>query len=417
MESNKCEEPFELCKEDLQCVLNKELKSSFEIENFKTEGLTKPGDNYGGTILSVEVTCIQEDVRRKVSLVAKLMPPSEFLRDAFNIKVTFNKEVRSYALVFPELKRLQEEQKIPIDEILDIFPKFYGARTNLKKDMFQAADHSAFLLLENLKTLGYTVGDRRKGLNLAHVEFVVKKLAHFHATTIALKSHKPDVFKSTVLKACEKFTLGSKFDVEKLISATIKSIKAISECAPYVKTIENRVREALEIEFVLSPVPKEPFATMLHNDFWVNNMLFKYDSSENKETPKNMKFVDFQIVVYDSPVRDILFFLFTSSEDGLLDKHLDDLIDQYYGEFIKHLDRLDCNIDDFSYDKFKNEFDIYAPREFSHILFILRVVSAENSGAQSLSESDMDMFDSNGGEVYANKVKSLILTFLNRGWL
>ncbi|KAJ9592877.1 hypothetical protein L9F63_015455, partial [Diploptera punctata] len=117
--------------------------------------------------------------------------PEEFLREAFNLRTLFNKEARTYVLVCPELIRLQEEMGIPADDIMDVFPKFYGARTNTQEDLFQEADPTAILLLENLKTSGYFVGERRKGFDLKHVEFVVTQLARFHALTLALKIHKP----------------------------------------------------------------------------------------------------------------------------------------------------------------------------------------------------------------------------------
>ncbi|KAJ9592878.1 hypothetical protein L9F63_015456, partial [Diploptera punctata] len=255
------------------------------------------------------------------------------------------------------------------------------------------------------------VGDPKKGLDLKHLRFVVTQLARFHALTLALKFRKPKVFKETILKACEKYRLGSKF-IKMLISTTLRDVEAVLDCTPYIKRMENKIEAGLEVEFVSRPVPKEPFATMLHNDLWLSNMLFKYDSNTNNEIPIGMKFVDYQLVVYDSPVRDLLFFLFTSSAEGLLEEHLDNLIHLYHEELVKQLKKLHCNIRTFSLSNLQEELNGYALREFPYILFMLRVISGENDDSESSPESDIDLFNSNIGEAYLRRLRSLILIYV-----
>ncbi|PSN39083.1 hypothetical protein C0J52_07355 [Blattella germanica] len=418
MSSTTCHPTSVLCVENLQKLLREELGNDLEVKHFTTEALTQSGENYGSTILAVEVSCSENSSEslQNLSLVAKLMPPSQFLCDAFDINITFSNEVRTYVLIKPEHQKLQEEKQIPPEKRLDIFPRFYGARTNFHENLFEEADECAILLMENLKTSGFHVPDRKKGLNLKHMEFGVTCLARFHALTIALKLNKPQVFKETVLKACCKFQLGRKFDTEKLISKTVSCVESIPECLPYIKQIEDKLRRTDEF---LTFEPKEPFATLLHNDLWVNNMLFKYSSQDdvNCENPNAMKFVDFQIIVYDSPIRDLLFFLFTSSEDGLLDKHLDFFLSLYHKELLGYLTLLECDTKDFNHDKFQEELVCFATKEFTHILYLLKIVSAENTGGQTLEESEMKMYDTNVGEIYKRRVKTLVRTFVERGWL
>ncbi|KAJ9592873.1 hypothetical protein L9F63_015451 [Diploptera punctata] len=121
---------------------------------------------------------------------------------------------------------------------------------------------------------------------------------------------------------------------------------------------------------------REPFATIAHSDFWVNNMLFKYDESNShmdkeKSCPTGIKFVDFQVTAYASPVKDLIFLLFSSSEDGLLDKYYDYFLNLYHKEFIRILAKMGCDIEPFTYKHFLNEVNICGPEEFAHILFML----------------------------------------------
>lgn len=415
---------IELKVEDLEVLLSCQLGSNIKTQSFTSHPLTAPGDNYGSTILSVEVNYEQNSTKEvhTIPLVAKLVPLSPFLREVFHINITFNKEVRAYKLVSPEFERLQKEKNIPDTERLEVFPKFYGARTNWQGDENSDADESAVLLLENLKVSGYRTRDRRKGLNLKHVEAVLTQLARFHALSVALKLLKPQVFRDTVLKACEQFDTSivkAENDIENWVNATVGFVKNTPECVPYLSKIEAAFRKDMNGRLETSPPPKEPFATLVHNDFWVNNMMFKYNTGDaDFEAPAKIKFVDFQITVYDSPVRDLLFFIFTSAEDGIVNKHFDHLIRHYHSEFINFLVRLGCNTDLFSFERFSEEIDTNAPKEFAHILFMLNVVSADKSEAQDLTNYSTDnLLRNNGGEVYSRKVEAFILTYVSKGWL
>ncbi|KAJ9592871.1 hypothetical protein L9F63_015449 [Diploptera punctata] len=385
----------ELKKEDLEKLLSQELHSDIKVEKFSFTPLTKPGDNYGSTILAVEVFYYTHENShlQKLPIVAKLVPESPFLRKAFNIEITFNKEVRAYTLVAPEFYKLQKEKGIPENEMLDVFPKYYGSRSNKQDDINMEADDSAVLLMENLKSSGYEIGDRRKGFNLEHMELVLSKLAQFHALGIAMKILKPEIFEEKILKTCEKFNLSISDDnevQEKWIISIVNSIKHMPEAVPYLDKIEKCLRaDTLVNEKGEYPV-SEPFATIVHNDFWVNNMMFKYGKPSNKtgmkqKCPIKIKFVDFQVTIYSSPVKDLIFLLFSSSEDGLLEKHYHHLIQHYHKEFVGLLTKLGCSTEMFSYEHFLQEINTFAPQELAHILYMLDPICADPSDIEETS--------------------------------
>jgi hypothetical protein len=421
---------FELTKQEFESLLSPQLGADVKVLDFKTQPLTQPGDNYGSTILAAELTIQQGNEQNTLPLVVKLVPPSEFLRKVFDIEITFNKEVNTYKLVSPQYKQLQTEKGIPENKLLDVFPKFYGARTNKQGNSNAKADDTAVLLLENLKIFGYRTGERRKGLDLKHMELGVNRLARFHAVSVALKILKPNIFKETVLKACERCEIGGVSDdevAEKWIMSTLNEVKAIPECLPYLERIEMSLREDMKEKKNRSPPPpKEPFAAFVHSDFWVNNMMFLYendDNSENQpskiETPINMKFVDFQITLYDSPIRDLIFFIYSSAATGVIKHHYDDLVSLYHHEFIDCLSGLACDTDPFSINSFQDELNTYAPKELPHILFMTKIISADESQVPELSDCDADeMLQSNyGGKLYEEKVKFIVKDFVQRGWL
>ncbi|KAJ9592869.1 hypothetical protein L9F63_015447 [Diploptera punctata] len=420
---------IELKKEDLEKLLQSELHSDLKVKYFISKPLTNPGDNYGSTILDVEVFYHKGESNDlyKLPIVAKLVPESPFLRKVFNIEITFNKEVRAYTLVAPEFRKIQEEKGIPEQQILDVFPKYYGSRSNRQDDINMEADDSAVLLIENLKLSGYELRDRRKGFNFGHMKLTVSKLAQFHALGIAIKLLKPEVFNDSIMKTCQKFDVANPDDDdanENWITSIIDHVKHIPEIIPYLDKIEKRLRTNTQMRKDRREYPiREPFATIVHNDFWVNNVMFKYDEStddtdKNKSSPTGIKFVDFQGTIYASPVRDLIFLLFSSSEDGLLEKHYDNFIRRYHEEFIGLLTKLGCDTRLFTYEHFLEEINVCAVQEFSHILFMLNPISVNPSDTVKLANiTSGNILQKKIGEIYDRKAKTLVQKFVGNGWL
>lgn len=408
----------ELRKEDLETLLCQQLGLDVNLDSYKVRALTQPGDNYSSTMLAVDVILQQHSkTPHTLELVAKLLPPTKFLCEVINIDVTFRKEVNAYTLVFPEFYRLQRGREIPESEILDVFPKLYGGRINRHGDRNEKADETALLLLENLKISGYEIGDRRNGLNLKHMELGVSQLARFHALSVALKIQKPQVFKETVLRACESFQIASQVDetgLPKWITSTMKYVKAIPQCEPYLQKIECSL-----IQFVKKELsPKEPFAAFIHNDLWVNNILFQY-KQERTVTPTGIKFVDFQLTQFSSPAKDLIFFIYSSAMLDVIDNHYEDLVLLYHCEFTNCLSKLGCNTDPFSFQKLQEEINVFGSSEFAHILMMLKFICADQNQIPELSNDHIEeLLEINtGGDIYANKVIHLVEDFMHKGWL
>jgi hypothetical protein len=408
----------EVRKEDLETLLSQELELDVRLDSYKVKALTQPGDNYSSTMLTVDAVLQQySKTPHTLALVAKLLPPTKFLCEVINIDVTFRKEVNAYTLVFPEFYRLQRQREIPESEILDVFPKLYGARINKYGDRDEKADETALLLLDNLKVSGYETGDRRNGLNLKHMELGVSKLAAFHALSVALKILKPQEFKETVLRACESFQIASQTDetgLPKWITSTMKYVKAIPQCEPYLQKIENSLIKSLKKGLS----PKEPFAAFIHNDLWVNNILFQY-KQERSGSPTGIKFVDFQLTQFSSPAKDLIFFIYSSAMLDVIDSHYEDLLHVYHSEFTNCLSKLGCSTDIFSFQKLQEEINIFGSSEFAHILMMFKFVCADQSQMPELSSDNIEeLLDINtGGAIYANKVIHLVEDFTHKGWL
>lgn len=112
--------------------------------------------------------------------------------------------------------------------------------------------------------------------------------------------------------------------------------------------------------------PTDPWITVTHSDLWINNILFHKDGVGKVD---DVKFIDFQIYLCNSPLKDLPHFLCGSLEDKTLINHLDELLDIYYEMFTSNLKSLGCNVELFYRDSFEKELNRQAFYEFA-ILFI-----------------------------------------------
>jgi hypothetical protein len=253
-------------------------------------------------------------------------------------------------------------------------------------------------------------------LDLKHVQLVVSKLGRFHALAVALKILKPQVFKDTVLKACKPHNRS--FDEAEMQKNTVdlmEVVKTIPGCEVYLQKIQKALEMVNKIQLDKSILPpREPYATFSHTDLWVNNMMFCHD---NKDNPVGVKFLDFQGIVYDSPVKDLLFFLYTSAAEGIRAKNQDDLIYLYHENFIDCLKDMGCDIGPFTFQLFLDEIELFASSVTERILFMLMPICADKGEVSELSGVSLESFYHEPNDIYKRKAKEFIVDYVQRGWL
>ncbi|XP_012225519.1 uncharacterized protein [Linepithema humile] len=397
--------------QDLNALLMQTYGPDFQIHDVEWKPLTDPGENFGSEIFAINIRGEQNNKNIAVNVVVKLPPKSEYLLDLFDSPITFKKELEFYSTVAPELLKLQNESGIPRENLSVITPQFLGGRLGLKDP--QRFDQQAAIILENLKDHDYTTQDRILGLDKVHMDFAIEHLAKLHAITIGLKLKKPEFFEKAVLPALEYTVDESAKDcVVSMIKKAHDDYKDIKEAEPYLDRIEKTIEHGLRTIVK----PEEPWATMVHNDFWVNNMLFKYDESGKLI---NMKIVDFQLTVYDYGVNDLIFFLISSCQKEVLDSHLDDMIDLYYDSFIECLKSLDVDTSRFPKSQFIEQMNLCAPLKFRQCIMMVQVIqAARGSVTETTATADENVFK--GGvndENYKQKMLHVLSIFDRKGWL
>lgn len=421
-----------------------QLADDQKILKYECDYLTSPFDNYGSLMVALTVILSEgvNNSQRSLSLVCKLYPESKEYQEMFLIEKTFQKEVKMYVDVVPALIELQEELNIPQEDRLDVFVKCFGARL---KDM--EGEVEAAMVLENIKAQGYQMGSRSRGFENRDVEFILKKLALFHATPIALQFHRPKVFQEKILPSLRAVDLNDGLTSEQLKSMKLVSIyfmfhmkridlfeqthvkplfstfqmlldyiQSIPEISHLTHRIDSQIdfcREENKRDFT----PESPFNSICHNDFWVNNMMLK--SSADWQTT-SLKILDFQLTKFSQVTVDLLFFLFTSVDlELLLSSSFDELLVSYHTELLRLLKVHQHPADELSFDKFLESLNQVAPGELYHLLVLLRVVHLDKGQLTQEETRDVNaiFLPHAVGKDFLRKLKFVILEYERRGWL
>ncbi|XP_060534911.1 uncharacterized protein LOC132707186 [Cylas formicarius] len=394
---------------NLDELLRPHLKSAESIEDVRTTRLTAVGDNYGSLMLRLEIKLRNDGTKdsRTLEVVAKTLPRSEFVRQIFNVQVTFKNEIAFYTSVIPALDRFAKERDA--SATTDFVPKSYGGRINLNPDN-DVVDDDAVLILENLKILGYKNGSRQEGLDLQTSKLVLDAFVKLHAYSIALRLEEPAVFESEVKPYLHDFIVDDKF-IKDMVDKTTNILKS-EGVAPdligrSIQTIKNKNKDEVE-----------PWIGVAHNDSWVNNFMIKWDE-DNK--PVGVKLVDFQVCEYKSVLRDILFFLFTSVRNDILADNLDKLLDHYYENFVATLKNIGVDASRYSRESYDQHLKI-AARDYVyfHVVMMLDPILTDKPvDLSSLSFEEMENMSQIQETCRPHKDKLVLVTnmFNERGWL
>lgn len=406
---------------NLQGLLSKSFQEDLEILDQKTTLLTAPGEHYGSIMLALEVQIRKKSSNKPetLNLVAKLIPASKTLQVAFDIKVTFRKEVHAYIEAIPTLQQFQKDYKVLPEKILDIFPKCYGARVTLDENKNEV-DEDGVILFENLKLQGYRTDDRLVGLDLEATRLIIRDLARFHAVPIALKKLKPDVFKEKVMpclvrnKGLEQLPpdVGAAFH-----NSIMDGAREIPELQPYLQRIQKVVDDAAANPYVNRPPPDELFATMVHSDYWTSNTMVLRD--ENGKALKT-KMVDLQMLTYSSAVRDLVFFLFTSVINKVLDENFEEFLKLYHNTFLDTLKDFQLDLNPYCWEAFEKELNEVAPTEVYHVLVMLKPICTERgkveNSLEDFEDSDWSRKDLLGPN-HRRKLKDTVLALVKQNWI
>ncbi|XP_046812769.1 uncharacterized protein LOC124421539 [Vespa crabro] len=396
----------------LEPLLRSMLGNELIVENYTSNTFLPPGENYGSTILAIDAVIKREKnaEREDLHMIAKMAPPTEFQRRVFNSPFTFKKEIFMYERLLPYYRLMEKEFGVDENELFDVIPKYYGSRLSL--DPEKDFDDNAVILLENLKIRDYYTGKREIGVDLDHSKLAVRAMARFHALGIAMKHNKPDEY--NIIREASKCPELIKDGFTEFYIPILKKLEENPATRIYYDRCAVILKDVTFFEEWLAE-PKGEWGTIVHKDFWVNNMMFHRDQNGHVD---DVKFIDFQNYMYSNPVGELLFFLHSSTDDNVRANNLDELTDLYYEIFISVLLKMKCDIKPYDRKTFNEQFLLVCKIEFIHLCFMLKMLTIDVDKTNlnnSTIETVMKSYE--GNEMFTKRLQSLVLYFAEHNWI
>ncbi|KAH8267250.1 hypothetical protein KR026_010633 [Drosophila bipectinata] len=300
-------------------VLRTNVDGFVKVKSFKPEMGSGAGDNYATIMLRVKIEVELKDGKEKeVSYMVKLPHQLDIYKEMIKNSNIFDTERFMYNDVVPEMEEMYRKVGVDIT---------FGAKAYDLKNA-----QSDYVALEDLGQKGFKNANRLEGLDQAHTERVLKKLAQWHAASVvrvATKGPYPQartmgMFNPNnrpIMKEISK-GMGEKF---------LKCCTSFKGNEAYIEKVVQLVDRVFDL---FSKVKTTEFNVLNHGDFWCNNVMFQYDDHGEIQ---EVYLIDFQFPNYGTVAQDLTNFLISSTklEDKL--SKFDHYIKVYHDNLVEHL--------------------------------------------------------------------------------
>ncbi|XP_018568334.1 uncharacterized protein LOC108908703 [Anoplophora glabripennis] len=362
----------QLTAEQNDCIRKIAKNENISDYVLEVESGSVKGDGYLGIISTVNI--ISEP--KKLNLVMKTAETNEELRKKIVIRKAYLREIFIYNKIFREFENFQRKRNM--QNGFSAFPKIYGSCEE---------DCKEFLILENLKEVGYKLWNRKVPMDAEHVALVFSEYGKFHAMSLAIRDQDPEMYEELTKDLSNIFEDShSKEEFEHSMKInTSKGFRAVKG-DNYATEALRRFSDSLGTLFEQYSRPENKIV-INHGDCWCNNMMFKYEDNGNPHKPTKICLLDWQLSKTGSPVLDLAYFFFAcGSKDIFYDykKYL-----KIYHETVsENLKQLSCDPEKiFPYTLLEHHWKMYAKFGLYIALIVITVMLSEENEVKTLKDA------------------------------
>ncbi|XP_063825607.1 uncharacterized protein LOC135075178 [Ostrinia nubilalis] len=361
-------------------------------------------DCYYGGLYKVTITGYRNGCKVKKKYIIKWHSDPK-KRNAF--RKAHKREFLFYQKIIPAYLEIQNRFKV-----------IEGLKTKFPNCDFACCDKGREAIVVS-ETQGYKVHDRFQKLSLDHVSLAVKNLAKLHALSFVLEKSQPEKFEE-IKKACY-------FDVQyadvelmpkSLFSYYEVSVNVVKD-ASAKKKLQDNISNVLRILHKCA-MPDTKYSTICHGDCWNNNILYKYQKSR----PVDVMFIDCQLLRYASPVTDISYYLYMTTDHEFRLKYYDHVLSLYYWTLSAVLRQCDWDINEIYPESiFQQHLKDYSVFGLIEALISMKIITAEIEDAHKMTEVKYELTEegSCGSELqnsllYEQRVNGVVNDFFSRNY-
>lgn len=327
-------------------LLSKEEYSEICVVNSEVQLAVGKGENYTSTIYRVAVEfrrCKNNEETETTGLIIKTLSAVEIMAKFLTESKVFEKETALYQVTIPAMFSLLQ-QNIQGRHVQHFAPFFYKT----------SRPHT--LILEDLMILGFKMANRHDRLDLLHCTVALKGLAKFHAASVALydkNRNSMDDYVETI------YTEKNRDMMLKFTASAVGTLANVVEKWSGFEEYGDKLRGILptfcdRIMEIVKPVP-DSLSVLNHGDFWVNNMMFHYCPETGK--PDQVRFIDFQMSRYSTPVLDLQYFMYSSASEQVRSEYTEHLLQVYHTELQDTLRTLGSDHHIYTIEQMKKEYE------------------------------------------------------------
>lgn len=336
-----------------------------------------PGNNYLSHVYRVTVDyTINDSSLQKISLIVKAPVTRGLVVDMSDKLDLLSMEPRIYKELMPRIHTKVTNRFAP--------KSFY-----CPKELVNG------LVLQDLKEEGYVLCDRLKQLDYSHCKIAIIALAKFHATSVACYHEDPEFIKAVgeerLYKEDGPFQEDFKPWMQGAVTIITSLVSNLDDCKDSVDYFMSKSDKLGESATQICKPRENGLNVLNHGDFWMSNMLFKHDDSGKA---LDVKFVDFQITRFASPVLDLIYFFWTSANVDVRNHKQNELFATYLDTLNTTLEDLGCQ-ERYTEEEFRNDINTSTDWAVIAICNVLPVVVCEPENVMNMEEMKEDDFKSN----------------------
>lgn len=308
--------PQWLTQEYVENMLKKyKNNSNITVKCMEIKPAINKGENYASIMTRIKVTfqegngksCTTENYIIKTTheddpFIANIMRPYDI----------YKTEMDMYEKVLPQLSKLLQS---------------IGDKDKLFADTIHVDYKNMAIIFEDLAVTQFEMANRISGMDKLHAKLALKKLAKMHATAAVMNENQQGILEKYTHGIFNKHTKGFAPFFENMLEVCANFAGSCPELGSYYKDKLLKLKpHVMDYAAKLHDYNPEYFHTLIHGDFWINNVMLRYDESKNIT---DLKLIDFQFCNWANPAIDLHYFFNTSLQNELRLNAQDELI-QYY---------------------------------------------------------------------------------------
>ncbi|XP_063542208.1 uncharacterized protein LOC134750899 [Cydia strobilella] len=378
------------------------FKKITEEQEYDDYLVTKKDADGSSIMSSLSFVTLRATGKPDMKLFAKSAVWSEKIRLNNPVLCPYSVELYFYETLWKQYEKLEEICSVPKEHRFRK-PKLYGSSYEYLNET---------LVIEDLVAKGYEDSDRQKSADFEYMSTGIALIAQFHALSLAYSQYDPEAFKKT----SEYLTTDeSKLNMW-LASVSPKILaNAFSSAEKHKEKLENYFPTPNRFhQLLMGYYRRRNDNVLIHGDFKPSNLLHR-----RRHGTLELVVVDFQLVHDANAVGELMYFIYTATDESFRRAYYHELLDLYYEKLKASLIRLRVDPEQvYSKNTYRLRLEECAMLGLAIGAALLPMVLADKDKIPAFNvDADMDDFVLGGNALFKERFNGILNNYVEWGLL